>query len=179
MKNTNLTDGATKTYTLVLTSILFAFALVLALVENALPPVPIPIPGVKLGLSNIIVMFTLFFVGKTEAFSIAVLKALFVFLTRGFTASFLSLCGGVLSVFVMMLLLLIFKKKISYLILSICGAIFHNIGQFFAISILYSTMSLWAYIPLLIISGIVAGIATSVILRLILPAFTKIYFYKR
>lgn len=179
MKISNLTSGRNKTYKLVLTAILFAFALVLSLVENALPPVPILIPGVKLGLSNIIVMFSLFFVGKSQAFSIAVLKAFFVFLTRGFTASFLSLCGGVLSIIVMLLLIIIFKEKISYLILGICGAIFHNIGQLLAISILYSTITLWAYIPLLIISGVIAGIATSALLKLVLPAFEKISLYKK
>ena len=179
MKNTNLTTGMSKTYKLVLTAILFAFALVLSLAENALPPVPVPVPGVKLGLSNIVVMFSLFFVGKSQAFSIAVLKAIFVFLTRGFTASFLSLCGGVLSLIIMLLLILTFKEKISYLMLSIFGAVFHNIGQFFAISFLYSTMSLWAYIPLLIISGILAGITTSVLLKLVLPAFKKVSLNKR
>lgn len=176
MKNSNLTDNKNKTYKLVLTAILFAFALVLSLVENVLPPVPIPVPGVKLGLSNIIVMFSLFFVGKSQAFSIAVLKAFFVFLTRGFTASFLSLSGGILSILVMLLLVLVFKQRVSYLILSICGAVFHNVGQFLAISILYSTITLWAYIPILVISGIIAGIATSALLKLVLPALEKINF---
>lgn len=173
MKITPL-SAMTKTQKLVLTAILFALALVMSVLESWLPPVAIPVPGVKLGLSNIVVMFTLFFVGKSQALSVAVLKAGFVFLVRGFTSSFLSLCGGLLSIAVMMLIILIFKDKVSYLVISIFGAVFHNIGQFIAISILYTTMSLWAYLPFLIIAGIIAGVITSILLRIILPALQKL-----
>lgn len=174
MKKIYLPSKTNKIYKLVLTGILFAFALVLSYLENSLPPIAIPIPGVKLGLSNIVVMFSLFFVGKTQAISIVFLKAIFVFATRAFTASILSLCGGILSVLVMIILMIIFKEKVSYLILSISGAIFHNLGQILAISLLYSTMSFWAYIPILIISGVIAGSITSVLLKLLLPAFKNI-----
>ncbi len=173
MKKISSTDK-TNTQKMVLTAILFSMALVLSLVENFLPPVAIPVPGVKLGLSNIVVMFSLFFVGKPQAFSIAVLKSLFVFMIRGVTAAFLSLCGGLLSIAIMTLIIFIFKDKVSYLVISIFGAVFHNIGQFIAISILYTTMSLWAYLPFLIIAGIIAGIVTSVLLRFILPAYKKL-----
>ncbi len=160
---------------MVLTAFLFAVVLVLSVVENELQ-IPVPVPGVKLGLSNIVVMYSLFFVEKKEALLLAVLKAMFVFLTRGAVASFLSLCGGLLSVLVMILFLLIFKDKISYLMISILGAVFHNIGQIIAISIIYTNIYLWAYFPVLLISGIIAGVATSTLLRVTLPALQKLGF---
>ncbi len=160
---------------MVLTAFLFAVVLVLSVVENELQ-IPVPVPGVKLGLSNIVVMYSLFFVEKKEALLLAVLKAVFVFLTRGAVASFLSLCGGLLSVLVMILFLLIFKDKISYLMISILGAVFHNIGQIIAISTIYTNIFLWAYFPVLLISGIVAGVATSTLLKVTLPALKRLGF---
>lgn len=163
-----------KTKDMVLTALLFAMALVLSFIENSLPPILVQVPGVKIGLSNIAVMYALFFLGKRQAFSIAVLKAFFVFLIRGLVGSALAFSGGILSIIVMSLLMLIFREKISYLILSIFGAVFHNIGQFIAISFIYSNMFLWVYLPVLLIAGVLAGIATSVLLRFILPALKRL-----
>ncbi len=166
----------TKTKLLVLTSLLFAVALVLSIVENSLPSVSllVPVPGVKLGLSNIAVMYALFFLNKKPAIAIAVLKGMFVVMTRGPIAGLLSLSGGLLSVIVMSLLMFIFKDKISYLVLSIFGSIMHNVGQFIVVSIIYDNIYLWVYLPVLLISGVVAGIATSTLLRFILPAFNRL-----
>lgn len=158
---------------LVLTSLLFAVALVLAMLENLLPPVPIPVPGVKFGLANIVVMYALFFLNWKRAAAIVGLKALFVASVRGVVSGLLSLSGGVLSLLVMMALLGIFREKISYLIVSIFGAIFHNIGQFVMISLIYTTLYLWVYLPVLILTGIAAGVLTSTLLRVIMPAFEK------
>lgn len=169
-----MTGNLHKTKTLVLTSLLFAIALVLAVVENSLPPLPFAVPGVKLGLSNVAVMYALFFLHKRQAFAIAVLKALFVAITRGFIAGLLSFSGGILSLVVMSLLLWVFKDKISYFILSVFGAVFHNIGQFVVISFIYTAVYLWVYLPVLLISGVIAGIATSALLKLILPAFKRL-----
>ncbi|PYG87745.1 heptaprenyl diphosphate synthase [Ruminiclostridium sufflavum DSM 19573] len=165
--------GMSKTKLLVLTALLFAVALVLSVVENSFPALFFAVPGVKLGLSNISVMYALFFLDKKPAFLIAVLKAGFVLITRGFIAGILSLCGGTLSIVVMSVLLIVFKDKISYFVLSVFGAVFHNIGQFAAISLIYTNMYLWVYLPVLLISGIAAGMATSVLLRLIMPAFKR------
>lgn len=169
-----ITANLSKTQELVLTGLIFAAAVVLAIVENMLPPLPIAVPGVKFGLSNIAVMYALFFLGARHAYSIAVLKAVFVIVTRGFTAGVLSFSGGILSLTIMLLLLLIFKESISYLIISIMGAVFHNIGQFIVIVVIFSGMNIWAYLPVLIISGIIAGIVTSTLLKFIIPAFNRL-----
>lgn len=167
-------SNMTKTKQLVLTALLFAVALVLSVVENSFPPISAGIPGIKLGLSNIAVMYALFFLHKRQAFIIAVLKAVFVVATRGPIAGLLSLGGGVLSIAVMALLVFVFKDRISYLILSIFGSVSHNVGQFIIISLLYTNMYLWIYLPVLLISGVIAGIATSTLLRFILPAFKRL-----
>lgn len=163
-----------KTQLMVLTSMVFATALVLAIIENALPALPIAVPGVKFGLSNIAVMYALFFLGRKQAYTIALLKAGFVFITRGAIAAALSLAGGILSVTVMVIRIILFRDKISYLVLSIFGAVFHNVGQFIVITVIYTGMNLWAYFPVLLISGLVAGLVTSTLLRFIMPAFHRI-----
>lgn len=165
-----------KTHKLVLTSLFFAIAIILSIIENSLPPLPIAVPGVKFGLSNIAVMYVLFFVGKESAYMVAVLKAVFVFATRGWIASVLSLTGGILSLTIMILLMVLFREKISYLILSIAGAVFHNIGQLIAVSIVYTNLYLMYFMPVLLVTGVLAGIVTSVLLNVIRPAFKRIGF---
>jgi len=165
----NIALHANKTEQLVLTGLLFSAALVLSLVENMLPPI-IPVPGVKFGLPNIVVMYTLLFLDKGKAYAIVALKAVFVGVTRGIIAGFLSLCGGMLSISVMVLLLAVYKKRITYLMISICGAVSHNVGQYIAISVIYAGMNMLAYLPVLILSGVVAGIVTATLLKFIIPA---------
>lgn len=149
-----------------LMAMLFSTAIVLSIVESY---IPMPqFPGVKLGLSNIVVMYSLFFMSKTDSLLLVVLKSAFAFLTRGFTSGIVSFCGGCMSIIVMILLLWIFKDKITYLTVSMAGAVFHNIGQLIAASFIMST-PMWSYLPVLLISGVIAGVITSVILKITLP----------
>ncbi len=170
----NLKGNISKAKLLVLTALLFAIALILSIVENSLPSLGGGIAGVKLGLSNIAVMYALFFIDKREAFIIAVLKSAFVFITRGPVSALLSFSGGVLSIVVMVILIYIYKDRVSYLLLSIFGAVAHNLGQFAVVSLIYTGIYLWFYIPILLIAGVIAGMATSVLLRFILPALKRL-----
>lgn len=155
-------------------AMLFAVALVLSFLEGLLPPLPYLPPGFKLGLSNIATMYALFFMGRKNAFTIAVLKAAFVFMTRGATSGILSLSGGLVSVLVMSVLAAVGGKKISYLMLSISGAIFHNLGQLAVLTLLMlNTYALW-YTPVLLIAGIVMGFVTGSVLKIVMPAFKRI-----
>jgi heptaprenyl diphosphate synthase len=158
---------------LVLTGLLFAVALVLSVLEDVIPPLPIPVPGVKFGLSNIAVMYALFFLKRSQAYTIAALKSIFVLITRGLVAAALSFAGGILSLTVMLIMIILFKNKVTYLVLSMFGAIAHNIGQLIAISIIYTGMYLWAYLPVLLFSGAAAGIITAVLLKTALPMLNK------
>ncbi|XOQ43889.1 MAG: Putative membrane protein [Clostridium sp.] len=158
---------------MVLTALLFAAALVMTIVEYQVP-ISMPVPGIKLGLSNIVVMYSLFFLHKKDALLLAVLKSLFVFLTRGPIAALLSFSGGMLSILAMILCMVIFGEKISYLMISIVGAVFHNFGQITAVSLLYTNLLLWTYFPVLLISAFIAGAATSTLLRVTLPALKRL-----
>jgi len=159
---------------MVFSGLLFAVALMLSMVENMIPLPPMAVPGVKFGLSNIVVMYALFFIGARQAYTIAILKSLFVFITRGLIAGVLSLSGGVLSISLMLLMLILLKENSSYLGMSVVGAVSHNMGQFFVVSFILVGMSIWAYLPVLMLSGIIAGVMTATLLRIILPALKKL-----
>jgi heptaprenyl diphosphate synthase len=173
MNGQNQDSGVKKfdTKRIALLGLLFALAMVLSLVESMIP-IPGP-PGIRLGLSNIVVMFALLNLKKRDALSIAVLKALFVMLTRGTVAGALSLSGGLLALGVMTLLLVLSKEKATYLLISVSGAVFHNIGQITAASVIMRTF-FWPYLPVLVFSGIVTGIATSILLKLTSPVFLRL-----
>ncbi len=99
--------------------LLFALSIVLSFAESALIP-PLPVPGLKIGLSNIVTMYCLFCMGRREAYMIAVLKSMFVLFTRGAVGAAMSLAGGLASVTVM-LLLGAGREKRGSLFISVCG----------------------------------------------------------
>ncbi len=150
-------------------AIMLALIVVLSIFEGALCAALLLPPGVKPGLGNIVIMFALFFIGKKQAFCLNVLKGLFALITRGVTAGILSLCGGLLSMCVIILLMLIFKEKISYMLLSIAGAIAHNMGQLVMASIIINSSFALYYFPVLIVSGAVMGSLTGILLKTLMP----------
>ncbi|MCI8755760.1 MAG: Gx transporter family protein [Oscillospiraceae bacterium] len=150
--------------------LLFALSLVLSFVESVFSGW-IPIPGIKLGLSNIVVMYCLFFLGKKEAYELAGLKAFFVFLTRGPVGAAMSLCGGLVSVTVMLCLI---RIGCSPLFISICGGLSHNIGQLFAASLLLKSNAVFYYFPVLAVAGMGMGVFTGTTMRLLRPYLQKI-----
>ena len=144
--------------------LLLAMALALPILEGFLPPLPSPVP-IRYGLSNIAVMATLLFLGRREAFVVAVLKSLFVLMTRGLIAGLVSLSGTVLSVLVMMLMDWMTDRRVSLFLLSVTGAIFHNLGQFFILVTLLSyPLPLLYLIPMLIIFAVLTGLLSSSLL---------------
>lgn len=154
----------------------FALALVLSFLEGLLPPIPMLPPGIKLGLSNIVTMYCLLYLGKGSAYLLAVLKAGFAFLTRGSTAGFLSLCGGVLAITVMVVLMLPKRYIISVFLLSVSGAVGHNIGQLAGSVVLIGGFAAFAYLPVLLLAGVVMGAVTGIILKTVLPAVERFHF---
>ena len=162
-----------KTRRIALSGLLFALAMALSFIEGTLT-IPGLLPGMKLGLANIVVMYALFFMGPRQALVLDVLKALFVFLVSGFTAGLLSLCGGLLSLLVMWVLYYLLPVRPTWFILSVCGALAHNIGQLLGAGlILSSAMSLY-YAPVMLVLGLVMGALTSITLRALLPALGRL-----
>ena len=156
------------------TGMLLALAAALSFLEGLLPVTAMLPPGVRLGLSNIVTMYALFFLGKKEALAVAAGKSLFVLLTRAPVAALLSFFGGVLSILVMLAVLR--KKDASYMLISTAGAVAHNVGQLCAsVLITGSALTFW-YLPVLILSGAAMGVLTSVLLRALLPLLRKIHF---
>lgn len=102
------------------------------------------------------------------------LKAFFVFLVSGWTAGFLSLCGGLLSLLVMWLLYYHCPLRPTWFILSVCGALAHNIGQLLGASVILSTAVSLYYAPIMLVLGLVMGMLTSVTLRAMLPALGRL-----
>ena len=162
-----------KTHEIALSGLLFALAMALSFVEGTLV-IPGLMPGMKLGLANIVVMYALFFMGGKQALVLDLLKALFVFLVSGWTAGFLSLCGGLFSLLVMWVLYYHFPVQPTWFILSVCGALAHNVGQLLGASvILSSAMSLY-YAPVMLVFGLIMGSLTSITLRALLPALGRL-----
>ncbi|MFR9068682.1 MAG: Gx transporter family protein [Faecalibacterium prausnitzii] len=126
-----ITATIEKTRHIALSGLLFALAMALSFIEGTLV-IPGLLPGMKLGLANIVVMYALFFMGPRQALVLDILKALFVFLVSGFTAGFLSLCGGLLSLAVMWVLYYLLPVRPTWFILSVCGALAHNVGSCWA-----------------------------------------------
>ena len=167
-----------KTHEIALSGLLFALAMALSFVEGTLV-IPGLMPGMKLGLANIVVMYALFFMGGKQALVLDLLKALFVFLVSGFTAGFLSLCGGLLSLAVMWVLYYLLPVRPTWFILSVCGALAHNVGQLLGASvILSSAMSLY-YAPVMLVFGLIMGSLTSITLRALLPALGRLGYNTR
>ncbi|MCL1986983.1 MAG: Gx transporter family protein [Firmicutes bacterium] len=156
--------------------LMLALIMVLVIIERMLPPLPMLPPQFgRLGLSNVIVMYVVFFTGKKEAITMAILKSIFNTLMRGAMAGLLSLTGGLLSVFMIIALSWLFKEKISYVALSIAGAIGHNLGQLVAACIIMQNWMLFlAYLPILLVAGAIFGTLTGIFLNIIMPIFKRI-----
>ncbi|MCX7657806.1 MAG: Gx transporter family protein [Oscillospiraceae bacterium] len=152
-----------------LDGLLAAAAIALSMLDNIFAPV-LPL-GVKIGLANIAVMFALLLASPSSAFSITVLKSVFVLLTRGTTAFIMSFCGGILAFLAMLFLL---KKKASLSMTSIGGAVFHNTGQLLAAAAITKSIGTLFYFPVLLIAGILCGFFTAVVVKTIFPAMQKI-----
>ena len=111
---------------------------------------------------------------KRQGYTMAVMKAVFVVLTRGFVAGMLSLSGGIFSVTAIVLVDFLSKHSLHYITLSVIGAIFHNIGQLILARYLTSVF-LYYYIPVLLVTGLVVGIITGKLFVWIIPYIPKRY----
>lgn len=159
-----------KTRKLTLIGLLFALAIALSYLESL---IPMPgIPGIKLGLSNIVTMFCVFSMGGVASIVLVLLKAGFALLTRGVTAATLSAAGGLCAVLIMVLL---YKLHISKGMVSVAGAVTHNLGQLAMATFLLGTPVALYYLPILVISGIAMGIITAVILKYLLPVLQRLH----
>ena len=148
---------------------LVAVAFVLSYIESVLP-LNLGIPGIKAGLSNIVVVFSIFYFRPLTAFGISIVRIVLSGLAFGGLSGMLySMAVGILSFIIMLGL----KKtqKVSVYGVSVAGGVFHNIGQILvAMAVLQNSMVVY-YLPFLLVAGVVAGIITGMLAAILVKRF--------
>lgn len=148
-----------KTKKLALMAMLTAASLIVFVIEAQIPA-PVPVPGVKLGLANVITLVAMLLLGRREAGLILLVRIAMGSVFAGGVSGFIfSICGGVLAYAVMCLTVRAFPLKMLWVV-SALGAVAHNIGQLIAAVAITKTAALLVYAPVLLASGIVTGVFT-------------------
>ncbi len=146
--------------------LLTALALIIFMVEAQIPPL-VPVPGVKLGLANIITVYAIFTLGPRDTLLILLSR---IFLGSVFSGQmmtfFYSLSGGILCYLVMLLMRKLVTRRQIW-VCSVMGAIAHNIGQIIAAILLARTPALIVYLPVLLLSGLLSGAFTGLCAQLV------------
>lgn len=154
-------------------ALLTTAALIIFMVEAQIPS-PIPIPGIKLGLANIVTVYAMFALSPGQTLAILVCR---VFLGSVFSGQlmtlFYSMGGGLLCWLIMLLLRRILSKKQLW-VAGVFGAIFHNIGQIIVAILLTRTPGLVAYLPILMVSGVLTGAFTGLCAQFLLARLDQI-----
>ena len=151
--------------------VMVALAFTFSYLESLIP-FDFGIPGVKLGLANLVVVVALYIMKPQQALAISFVRILLVSLTFGNIYSLAySLCGGMLSFAVM----LVFKKsKLSVIGVSMLGGICHNIGQIIMAAIVMQTVRIVYYLPVLLVAGLITGMLLGIVSKTVINRFEKI-----
>ena len=146
--------------------LLVALAFILSYIES-LFPLSLAIPGIKLGLANLVVITALYKMGVKEAFVLSVIRIILVGFTFGNPSMMMfSLVGGLLSC----ILMVIFKKSklFSMVGVSIIGGIAHNIGQIVVAILVVDNIDIIYYLPFLLIFGVIMGAVIGILATIII-----------
>jgi len=150
-----------------LSGLLTSLMLVFGLIERQFP-LTAAVPGVKLGLANSVLLYSLYMLGIKQSFILMLLKALMSWLIyTNMNAMFYSLGGGLLSLIAMILLSRI--SGVSIIGVSALGAVFFNVGQILVAVVMLNTPQLIVtYLPILMVSGVVTGVLTGVVAQMVM-----------
>ena len=167
-----------KTKQLALCAVLTALALGLSVMENMFPVTAvIPLPGVKLGLANIVTLFALYQLGSRSALSILIARCLLGSLFAGNVSALLfSLMGGLAAMLVM--IGLTHFRRLSVFGVSIGGAAAHNIGQIGAAIITLGDTAVLGYLPVLLGVSLITGTVTGLVTALLFRAMKNVHLSK-
>lgn len=149
-----------------------ALAILMGYVEMMIP-VPVPIPGVKLGLSNVIIIIMMYFMDTKSAFFVSLIRVLLSgLLFAGFAGLLYSLAGAMCSFAVMALL----RKtgRFSIVGVSLAGGVFHNVGQVAVAAMAVENVKMMYYLPFLLVSGVVTGILIGIVAQTALRYLKRI-----
>ncbi|MDO4355561.1 MAG: Gx transporter family protein [Clostridia bacterium] len=140
-------------------ALLTCMALIIFIVEAQLPAL-CPVPGVKLGLANIVTVYAMFAMGPLDALLILAARILLGAVFSGRVVALLySMAGGALCYLAMLLLRRLLSQDQIW-VASVIGAVFHNIGQILVAMALTGSVALIGYLPVLLVSGMIAGLFT-------------------
>lgn len=149
-----------------------ALALIFSYVETLIP-IQFGIPGVKLGLANLVIVIALYKMSVKEAYVLSVVRVVLAgFIFGNLFSIIYSLSGGLLSLTVMALL----KKtdKFSLIGVSIAGGVFHNVGQLIMAALVLESLSIGYYFPVLLLSGIITGTLIGIVSGEMLKRLNKL-----
>ena len=164
-----------KTKKLALMALFSTIALIIFIVEAQIPA-PVPIPGVKLGLANIITLVAMVLLGKKAAGGVLFVRIFLGSLFAGSPSTLIySACGGFAAYVVMCLLIGCMQNERLWL-LSVFSAIAHNAGQLGACALVLQTPGIFVYAPILTISGVITGVFTGLAAMYLLRAMKKMRF---
>lgn len=153
-------------------ALLTAMGLVLFVLEAQIPA-PVPVPGIKLGLSNVITLFALYTLGTKDATMILFLRIVLGNLVVGnFMMMAYSLAGGLLALFIMVLLKPVVSQKLVW-ISSMFAAAGHNIAQLSLAIFVTGSSALLFYAPMLLLSALITGFFTGQVAKYALSAMEK------
>lgn len=164
--NSKTTSASVNAKKMTMTALLAALALIFSYIEVLIPFSP-GIPGIKLGIANLVIIISLYYLGPKYAFSVNLVRILIAgLLFNGLFGALYSLAGALLSFTVMALL----RKTGIFSItgVSIAGGVSHNMGQLLVAAFLIDSLKIFAYFPVLIFSGIISGAVIGIISYLIL-----------
>lgn len=173
MKNFTLNNTVKS---IIVNGVLVSLALILSYIERLFPiGLIIPIPGIKLGLANVVTMFALFYLGVKSAIIISILRCVISSMLFGGIYSFLfSFSGALTSLFVMWILIKGYNKYFSIFGISIGGAAAHNIGQIIIASVILRSTAVLPYLSLLLLSAVITGTLTGYTSQILIEHFNKI-----
>ena len=161
-----------KTKKLAFMALLTAMALTIFVLEAQIPA-PVPIPGVKLGLANIITLTAMVLMGRKEAGIVLAMRILMGAMFAGSPASLLySAAGGILAYIAMCLLVGVISQERLWLTSAI-SAVCHNAGQLLACVLIVKTPGVLVYAPALMASGIITGLFTGFAAMYLIKALRK------
>lgn len=162
-----------QTKKLTILALFTAFALLCSYVESLIP-FYFGVPGMKLGLTNIVVVLLLYIYGPKDAALVSVMRILLAaFLFGSAFSAIYSLAGAFLSLLVMMLVKRL--SGISMIVVSMCGGIAHNLGQIIVAMLVVENLYLFGYFPFLFIGGGLTGLLIGIIAREIYLRTKKVF----
>lgn len=156
---------------LVFISIMISISVVLSIIESAISGLIFIVPGVKLGLANVITLIILMTMGEKEAFLVVMVRILIVALTYSglFSNSFwISLTGGLFAIVAM---ILIKKTKLTVYSVSVFGSLMHMVGQILAAIVVSNTQTLIYLLPYMIALSVPTGIITAYLAKKVMVNF--------